>query len=86
MGKEDRRDRRAGGPTADGCVDPSDRRRGAGDPGCSGGAIRLAMDGRSTPGVLLAIGSGAVGALAGLLTPSPAGGQHEAAAWDARRV
>ena len=38
-----------------------------------GGAILLAMNGRTVPEVLLAIGSGAVGALAGLLAPSPAG-------------
>jgi len=38
-----------------------------------GGAILLAMNGRPVPEVLLAIGSGAVGALAGLLAPSPAG-------------
>ena len=37
------------------------------------GAILLAMNGRPVPEVLLAIGSGAVGALAGLLAPSPAG-------------
>src|SRR3990172_8732735 len=34
-----------------------------------GGAILLAMNGRPVPEVLLAIGSGAVGALAGLLAP-----------------
>jgi len=38
-----------------------------------GGAILLAMNGRPVPEVLLAIGSGAVGALAGLLAPSPSG-------------
>jgi hypothetical protein len=41
--------------------------------GAVGGAIVLAMNGRPIPEVLLAIGSGAVGALAGLLAPSPAG-------------
>jgi len=41
--------------------------------GAVGGAILLAMNGRPVPEVLLAIGSGAVGALAGLLAPSPAG-------------
>ncbi len=39
-----------------------------------GGAIVLAMNGRPIPEILLAIGSGAVGALAGLLAPSPGGG------------
>lgn len=42
--------------------------------GAVGGAILLAMNGRTIPEVLLAIGSGAVGALAGLLAPSPARG------------
>jgi len=42
--------------------------------GAVGGAILLAMNGRATPEVFLAIGSGAVGALAGLLAPSPAAG------------
>lgn len=42
--------------------------------GAVGGAILLAMNGRTIPELLLAIGSGAVGALAGLLAPSPAGG------------
>lgn len=41
--------------------------------GSVGGAVLLAMNGRPVPEVLLAIGSGAVGALAGLLAPSPAG-------------
>jgi predicted phage tail protein len=40
------------------------------------GAILLAMQGRTVPDVLLAIGSGAVGALAGLLAPSPASGRR----------
>ena len=40
------------------------------------GAILLAMQGRTVPDVLLAIGSGAVGALAGLLAPSPAPGRR----------
>jgi hypothetical protein len=46
------------------------------DPALSagGGAVLLAMNGREIPDVLLAIGSGAVGALAGLLAPSPTGG------------
>ncbi len=43
--------------------------------GAVGGAILLAMNGRTIPEVLLAIGSGAVGALAGLLAPSPARGK-----------
>jgi len=42
--------------------------------GAVGGAILLAMNGRTIPEVLLAIGSGAVGALAGLLAPSPTRG------------
>lgn len=42
--------------------------------GAVGGAILLGMNGRTIPEVLLAIGSGAVGALAGLLAPSPARG------------
>ena len=42
--------------------------------GAVGGAVLLAMNGREIPEVLLAIGSGAVGALAGLLAPSPTGG------------
>jgi hypothetical protein len=42
--------------------------------GTVGGAIFLAMNDRLILDVLLAIGSGAVGALAGLLAPSPAGG------------
>jgi len=41
--------------------------------GSVGGAILLAMNGRPVPEVLLAIGAGAVGALAGLLAPSPTG-------------
>ncbi|MFZ1081847.1 MAG: hypothetical protein WAO19_07970 [Candidatus Kryptoniota bacterium] len=36
------------------------------------GAIILSMSGKSTPEVLVALGSAAVGALAGLLAPSPA--------------
>jgi hypothetical protein len=40
------------------------------------GAILLALQGRAVPDVLLAIGSGAVGALAGLLAPSPAPGRR----------
>lgn len=35
------------------------------------GAVLLAMNGRDIPQVLLGIGSAAVGALAGLLAPSP---------------
>jgi VIT1/CCC1 family predicted Fe2+/Mn2+ transporter len=42
--------------------------------GAVGGAIVRAMNGRAIPEVLLAVGSGAVGALAGLLAPSPAVG------------
>jgi hypothetical protein len=42
--------------------------------GAVAGAVLLAMNGREIPEVLLAIGSGAVGALAGLLAPSPASG------------
>jgi len=37
------------------------------------GAIMLAMAGKSIPDVLTALGSAAIGALAGLLAPSPAG-------------
>lgn len=37
------------------------------------GAIVLAMAGKAIPEVLVALGSAAVGALAGLLAPSPAG-------------
>ncbi|HUI29330.1 MAG TPA: hypothetical protein VLX91_03860 [Candidatus Acidoferrales bacterium] len=37
------------------------------------GAIILSMAGKPTPEVLVALGSAAVGALAGLLAPSPAG-------------
>jgi hypothetical protein len=37
------------------------------------GAIGLAAFGKSIPELLIALGSGAVGALAGLLAPSPAG-------------
>ena len=40
--------------------------------GAVSGAILLAMNGRPIPELLLAVGSGAVGALAGLLAPSPA--------------
>ena len=35
------------------------------------GAIALAMTRQSTPDVLVALGSAAIGGLAGLLTPSP---------------
>ena len=35
------------------------------------GAIVLAMTGQSTPEVLVALGSAAIGGLAGLLAPSP---------------
>ncbi|MCI0550085.1 MAG: hypothetical protein L0287_03950 [Anaerolineae bacterium] len=35
------------------------------------GAIILAMTGRSTPEVIVALGSAAIGGLAGLLAPSP---------------
>ena len=35
------------------------------------GAIILATEGRSTPELLVALGSAAVGGLAGLLAPSP---------------
>lgn len=42
--------------------------------GAVAGAVLLAMNGREIPEVLLAIGSGAVGAMAGLLAPSPASG------------
>jgi hypothetical protein len=35
------------------------------------GAIVLAMTGQSTPEVLIALGSAAIGGLAGLLAPSP---------------
>lgn len=35
------------------------------------GAIILAIEGRSTPELLVALGSAAVGGLAGLLAPSP---------------
>jgi len=35
------------------------------------GAITLAMTGQSTPEVIVALGSGAIGGLAGLLAPSP---------------
>jgi hypothetical protein len=37
------------------------------------GAIGLAMAGKESPELLTALGSAAVGALAGLLAPSPAG-------------
>ncbi len=37
------------------------------------GAIILAMSDRNAPEILVAIGSAAVGALAGLLAPSPSG-------------
>jgi hypothetical protein len=42
--------------------------------GAVGGAVLLATNGRAIPEVLLAIGSGDVGALAGLLATSPAAG------------
>ncbi len=35
------------------------------------GTIALAMAGKSTPEVIVALGSAAIGGLAGLLTPSP---------------
>jgi hypothetical protein len=35
------------------------------------GAILLALNGHSTPEVLVALGSAAIGGLAGLLAPSP---------------
>jgi hypothetical protein len=35
------------------------------------GAIALAMTGQSTPEVIVALGSAAIGGLAGLLAPSP---------------
>jgi hypothetical protein len=35
------------------------------------GAIFLALSGQSTPEVLVALGSAAIGGLAGLLAPSP---------------
>ena len=35
------------------------------------GAIALAMSGQSTPEVIVALGSAAIGGLAGLLAPSP---------------
>ena len=35
------------------------------------GAILLALSGQSTPEVLIALGSAAIGGLAGLLAPSP---------------
>lgn len=35
------------------------------------GAIMLAMSGQSTPEVIVALGSAAIGGLAGLLAPSP---------------
>jgi hypothetical protein len=41
--------------------------------GCVAGAIVLAMAAKDTPQLLLAVGSAAVGALAGLLAPSPRG-------------
>jgi hypothetical protein len=37
------------------------------------GAIVLAMYGKQTPEILVALGSAAVGALAGLFVPSPVG-------------
>jgi phage shock protein PspC (stress-responsive transcriptional regulator) len=40
------------------------------------GAILLALQDKAVPDVMLAIGSGAVGALAGLLAPSPAAGRR----------
>ena len=38
---------------------------------CINGAILLASSGQSTPEVLFALGSAAIGGLAGLLAPSP---------------
>jgi hypothetical protein len=35
------------------------------------GTVALAMAGQSTPEVIVALGSAAIGGLAGLLTPSP---------------
>lgn len=40
--------------------------------GTLAGSVLLALQARAVPDVLLAIGSGAVGALAGLLAPAPA--------------
>ena len=39
----------------------------------AGGAIALALSGKQTPEILIALGSAAVGALAGLFVPSPVG-------------
>lgn len=41
---------------------------------CIIGAIVLSALGKAIPELLIALGSGAIGALAGLLAPSPAGG------------
>jgi hypothetical protein len=41
--------------------------------GSVAGAVALALQDRAVPEVLLAIGSASVGALAGLLAPSPSG-------------
>ena len=40
-----------------------------------GGIITLAILGRPIPDILVALGSGSLGALAGVLTPAP-GGKH----------
>jgi hypothetical protein len=37
----------------------------------TGGALVLALSGQSTPEVIVALGSAAIGGLGGLLTPSP---------------
>jgi hypothetical protein len=39
------------------------------------GSIMLVLQGKTTPEVLVALGSAAVGALVGLFAPSPAGGR-----------
>jgi len=44
--------------------------------GSVAGAIVLALQDRAIPEVLLAIGSASVGALAGLLAPSPSSGER----------
>lgn len=38
------------------------------------GAIILQFSGKDSPAILVALGSGAIGALAGLLAPAPSGG------------
>lgn len=38
---------------------------------CLVGAIVLALDGRTTPELIVALGSAVIGSLAGLLVPSP---------------